>query len=197
METIDLGRQLRGIYSATAKLKVLDVGEGSFLSTDGQGSPGGDAFQAAIGQIFGVAYTLKFALKAAGTLDFKVSKLEMLYPDDPSHVPDTSLWHWSVMIRIPEQVTEAQVAEVKAQMKEKKGIDASSVSLIRMNEERCVQKMHVGPYEQVGNTYHEIGTEAASLGLELKGPGHEIYISDPRRTPPERLKTIVRLGVVD
>ena len=196
METIDLGKQFRGLYSATSKPKVVEVEEGSFLALDGQGAPGGDAFQAAIGQLYGVAYTLKFALKGAGALDFKVSKLEILYHDSPVQVPDASHWRWSVLIRVPDQVTQAQVAETKAQMKERKGIDVSTVSLVRLKEGRCMQKMHVGPYEEVGNTYHELGAEAASLGLELKGPGHEIYVSDPRRTPPERLKTIVRLVVV-
>ena len=195
METIDLTKQYKDLYTATAKSKIVDVGPGSFLAVDGQGAPGGDAFQSAIGHIYGVAFTLKFALKGAGTMDFKVAKLEFLYLDDPSQVANPADWHWTALIRVPDEVTQAQVSGAKAQVQEKKRIDVSKVSLRRIAEGRCMQKMHVGPYEKVGYAYAELMADAEAKGLKLAGPGHEIYISDPSRTAPERTKTIVRQQV--
>lgn len=196
MDTIDLAKTAPGLYAATAKVKEVVAAEASFLAVDGQSAPGGDLFHQALDTLFNVAFTMKFALKIAGAIDFKVSKLETLYFDDPLKVTDMNDWHWRVLIRVPDRITQKQVNETIATVREKKGVDASSVKLVRWAEGRCLQTMHVGPYERVGDTYRRLTEEARWLGLELTGPAHEIYMNDPRRTASEKLKTIIRMPLV-
>ena len=144
--------------------------------------------------IYSVAYTMKFALKEQGTLDFKVGKPECVYLSGPfcgSKAP----WRWQIMLRIPDEVTAKDVTATKKVLREKKGLDTSAVKRLRWKEGRALQVMHVGPYDEVGAIYEQLGVYAAEHGLKVAGPGHEIYISDPRRVAPEKLKTIVRLGV--
>jgi hypothetical protein len=91
-------------------------------------------------------------------------------------------------------VTLAQLKGAKQALRDK-GQDADAVQRVAWKEGRALQTMHVGPYDQVHVTYARLGQRAEELGLDPVGPGHEIYVSDPRRVPPERCKTIVRLGV--
>jgi hypothetical protein len=195
METIDVAKASPELYRATAKVTKVSAGEASFIAVDGHGAPGGEAFQKAMEALFNVVFTLKFTLKAAGTVDFKVSKPETLYFDDPQKVRDINDWHWRLLIRVPDEITEAQVEAARMAVREKKGIDASPVSLIRWTEGRCLQTLSLGPYDNVAGAYRRLGEEAERLGIELTAPAHEIYLNDPGRTAPERLKTIVRLSI--
>jgi hypothetical protein len=194
MDAIDFSKTLKGLYSARRKVEEISADTGTFLAVEAQGRPGGEEFQRAVEALYGVAYTLKFACKAEGSLDFKVNKLECLYLSDPCKTAMDD-WQWRLLVRIPDEVTAAQVAATKKALREKKGLDAAVVKRIRWKEGRSLQAMHVGPYDAVGETYKQLGRYAQEHGLEVHGPGHEIYISDPRRTAPEKLKTIVRLGV--
>lgn len=195
MDRIDFKRTQRDLYSATGKIKPVEAQEAAFLCVDGQGEPGGEAFQQAIQGLYSVAYTLKFAVKEAGVIDFVVAPLESLWYDDPKQVPDMSKWRWKVLIRIPDEVTPEQVQDARDAVREKKGIDVSNVMAIRWDEGSCLQTMHLGPYDQVAPTYVKLDAEAEEKGMAVSGPGHEIYLSDPRRVAPEKLKTIVRMPV--
>jgi hypothetical protein len=161
---------------------------------DGKGEPGNAAYQDAIGKLYGVAYTTKFALKNAGVLDFGVPNLECLWYDDPAAKP-MSEWRWRLMIRVPDQVTSKAIGDAKRELKKKKGTDSSDVKRVTWAEGRAVQVMHVGPYNKIGESYDVITAFANDNGLVAKGPGHEVYISDPRRVAPDKLKTIVRMPV--
>lgn len=196
METIDFKKSLKALYTATSKIKEVDPGKGKFLVVSGKGSPGGEAFQKAMGQLYGVAYTLKFSLKFAGVLDFKVCCLEGLYCDNPNEVPIEE-WSFRFMIRVPDAIVGEQVEAARQVLAAKKGLDASGVRLEEFEEGRALQVLHVGPYNQVGQTYAALEARASELGLAMNGAGHEIYISDPNRVPPERLKTIVRMPVTE
>jgi len=194
METMDFSKSLKELYSAKRKAAEVTAGPGTFLAVESRGRPGGEEFQRAIEALYSVAYTLKFTCKAEGTLNFKVNKLECLYFSDPGKTAMDD-WQWRLLVRIPDEVAVKDVAATKKSLRQKKGLDASAVKRIRWKEGRSVQVMHVGPYDDVGKTYEELGRYAAQNGLDVQGPAHEIYISDPRRTAPEKLKTIVRLGV--
>lgn len=194
MEKIDFAKTHKELYGGRQKVTEVVADKGAFLYVDGQGQPGGDAYVNAIGRLFPVVYTLKFAHKAAGDFDFAVSKIETLWYDEPEKVP-MNQWRWRVLIRVPENLTKAEVEKTKKQIEKDKGTDVSAVGLISFKEGRCLQIMHVGPYSQMHDTYAKLHAHAAESGLALNGPAHEIYISDPRRTAPERLKTIVRLPV--
>ena len=191
MKSIDLAKDL---YTATRKVKEVAAGAGTFLAVEAAGEPGGEAFQNAIMALYSTAYTMKFALKEQGTLDFMVGKLECLYLAGPFCKPK-SPWRWRLMVRIPDEVTTKDVTGTKKVLRKKKGLDNSAVKRLRWKEGRALQVMHVGPYDEVGATYEQLGVYAAEHGLKVVGPAHEIYLSDPRRVAPEKLKTIVRLGV--
>lgn len=195
METVDFAKELKDLYTATGKIKEVTAERGVFLAVDGRGEPGGEAFRQAIEQLYSVVYTLKFSLKKAGIMDFKISKLECLWTiGDPKLTPP-SQWEWRSMIRIPSQVTKAQCKATIGILKDKKGLDASAVQRISWREGRALQMMHVGPYDKVEDTYRKLGGHAVNLGYKIKGSGHEIYINDPGRVAPEKLKTIARLPI--
>ncbi len=192
METIDLKREHKELYTAKGEPEELAVSGGTFLAVEGVGEPGGEAYQAAIASLYGVAYTMKFALKAAGVLDFKIPNLECLWLSDPTGTPPTE-WEWRLSIRVPDRITAAQVAEAIRQVEAKKGIGASVVRRTDQEEGRAIQVLHVGPYDTVTDSYEKLRAYAQERGLEVEGTGVEVYLSDPRRTAPEKLKTIVRM----
>ena len=196
MDKIDFKKTMKELYRATSKVARIKPGEGCFLVVDGQGAPGGEAFEKAIQNLYPVAYTVKFALKKAGTIDFVVPPLEALWHDDPAEVPDMSQWHWRTMIRVPESVKTEHVQEAQEAILEKKGTDTSGVQLVRWEEGECLQVLHIGPYDQVGAIYEQLQSSALLEDLTLGAPGHEIYLSDSRRTALEKLKTIVRMPIV-
>jgi len=194
MDTFDFKKSLKDLYAATQKVKEVMADSGTFLAVDGQGAPGGPAFQDAMAGIYSTVYTLKFTLKGEGKLDFKVCNVECVWLCEPCETPRAE-WQWRLLVRIPGEVAAKDITAVKKAITEKKGLDLSGVKRIRWKEGRAVQVMHVGPYDEVGRSYAELDEYAREQGYKARGPGHEIYISDPRRTAPEKLKTIVRLGV--
>lgn len=196
MDKIDFKKTLKELYRATKKVARVKPDEGTFLAVDGEGAPGGEAFEKAIQDLYPVAYTVKFALKKAGTIDFVVPPLEALWHDNPVEVPDMSQWRWRTMIRVPESVKTEHVREAQESILEKKGTDTSDVQLVRWEEGESLQVLHIGPYDQVGAIYEQLQSSAQLENLTLGAPGHEIYLSDPRRTAPEKLKTIVRMPIV-
>jgi hypothetical protein len=190
---IDFAKSRRELYTATAAIREVDVEKAAYLAVDGRGAPGGEAFQAAMPALYGTAYTVKFARKFAGRGDFAVGRLECVYLDkDPARLP-RDRWRWRVLIRVPEGVTAADVAAARRSLKERKGLDGPRVRRVTMTEGAALQTLHVGPYDQLGRTYDRL-LEAAR-GRKRSGPAHEIYLSDPRRVPPGRLKTIVRVPI--
>jgi hypothetical protein len=192
---IDLRAQFKTHYTAAWRIQDLVVGKGVFLMLDGDGEPGGRSFQQAIEKVYSVAYTLRFSLKRQGVIDFGVSCLECLYlTSDPCATP-RSEWRWSFLLRIPEAVTARQVATARAEVRRRRDLDTRGVRRRVFREGRCIQALHIGPYAQVGASYDRLEAFARERGLAVSCPAHEIYISDPRRTPKARLKTIVRLSV--
>ena len=194
-EKIDFTKIHKDLYSATNKIKEVNAGKAVFLSCEGQGEPGGASFQEAIQQMYSVAYTAKFMLKKAGKVDFGVSRLECLWPGNDYERTPKSEWRWQALIRIPEEVSESDLKEARAEVMRKHSLDTSAVKRRTWNEGRAIQVMHVGPYDDVGRTYQALDAFARANGLNATCPGHEIYISDPRRVAPEKLKTIIRLSV--
>lgn len=191
---IDLKKAHPELYRARKSVEELDAGRGTFLTCDGQGAPGAELYQEAIGRLYSLAYTTKFMLKGAGVLDFGIPNLECLWFSDPTGTP-MSEWEWRLQLRLPEQVTSEHLREAKKALKERKGADLRGVRLRQWTEGRAVQVLHVGPYDAVDRSYRALAEYAEAHGLKLKSPGHEVYLSDPRRVPPDRLKTIVRMPV--
>ena len=176
----------------------------TFLAIDGQGDPNGPNYARALAVLYPVAYAIKFAQKARGA-DFVVPPLEALWwADDPSvFVSGTrSAWQWTTQLRLPDTVTQDafETARDTAAVKlTKKGVDTSALSELRLaphTEGDCLQTLHIGPYTDEAPTLahlHEV--LMPDMGLTFNGPHHEIYLSDPRRVAPEKLRTLLRQPV--
>ena len=193
---IDLKKQLKHLYSSSKKPNIVDVPPAKFLTITGRGEPGGEAYQAALNALYSVAYTVKFKAKAAGR-DFVVMTLEGLWWwDDPEasigEVPKEE-WNWKSMIRQPDFTTQEMVEEAKADAKEKKGLkEIERIVLEEYHEGLSAQIMHIGPYSEEGETIEKLHKFIEENGYKMRGYHHEIYMSDPRRTAPERWRTIIR-----
>ncbi len=197
LEKIDFSRSHKELYSAASRVKEVLADRGTFLSIEGRGEPGGEAFRSAIEQLYSLAYTAKFKLKNSGKIDFAVSRLECLWQMEKLEAIPRAEWPWQLIVRIPDQVTESDLKKARQEVLERRRLDTSAVCRWSWKEGRCVQVLHVGPYDQVGGTFQKLDECAKSMGLQTKCPGHEVYINDPRRVAPAKLKTIVRLPVAE
>ncbi|MEM7350471.1 MAG: GyrI-like domain-containing protein [Acidobacteriota bacterium] len=195
---IDLFKAHKADYVARKKPCLVEIAAAPYLSVAGQGEPGGEAFQNRVAILMPVAYTLKFDSKAAGQ-DYVVCKLEGIwYGEDGASLDDTpqEAWRWRLLIRVPGFITAAQVAAAAEKVATKQGKDeVRYVGFETLEEGLCVQMLHVGPYDQEPETVAAMRAFAEAEGLTLAGPHHEIYLSDPRRVEPARLKTILRWPV--
>jgi len=199
---VDLVKQLKPLYAASPRHPaIVEVPELSFLMIDGRGDPNSsEAYQDALGALYGIAYTLKFTLKKAEPeRDFKVAPLEGLWwadteaPSMDALQADRDSWNWTMMIAVPDGVTAAEVAAAAEAAARRRPLPAAGrVRLERVAEGLAAQIMHVGPYSAEAPTIERLHAFVAAEGYELRGRHHEIYLGDPRRTAPERLKTVIR-----
>lgn len=185
-------------YTARTAPEMIDIQEVSYISLEGEGEPGGENFQNSVSAIFSLAYELKFDYKKEG-MDFSVPSLEAKWWTD-SEVTYKELppdqWKWKVMIRMPEFVRKKNFEEAKKSLVEKKRLHlVEGVRLEAGGEGRHMQILHVGPYDKIGKAYERLTSFAEENGVTIDYPSHEIYLSDPSRTAPDRLKTIVRIPV--
>jgi hypothetical protein len=196
---LDLYRTYKAEYATPRQPVLVRVKPAKYLAIDGQGAPGGAEFQASVGALYGAAFTIKMQKKFAGQ-DYRVCHLEGLWwgsetTGDFSQLPPES-WNWTLLIRVPGFIKQADLKAAVKQLKEKgKGQAAERVKLRTLREGRCVQMLHTGPYAKEGETIGRMTEFAAQQGLTCCGRHHEIYLSDPRRVAPERLRTILRLPV--
>jgi hypothetical protein len=168
-----------------------------FLCLDGHGNPNtSQAYAAAVQALYSVSYAAKFAVKKAGGPAFKVSPLEGLWwaADMSTFLTgDKSEWDWTMMIRQPDAVTGDLVARLADEVAATKSMPvAKELRLISFEEGAAAQVLHVGPYDTEGPTIARLHEFIQSHGFTLDGRHHEIYLGDPRRSAPERLRTIIR-----
>lgn len=201
MAKVDLKKQFKELYQPSAKEVVLvDVPEMSFLAIDGAGYPGtSQEYQDAMQALYGVAYTVKFSLKN-DVGDFAVMPLEGLWwAGDMAAFTEARKdeWKWTSMIALPDFVTQAHVDDAKEQLLAKRGEvpGLENLRLERFAEGQSVQIMHIGPYSEEAPNIQRLHAYMAEHGLVFNGKHHEIYLGDPRRTKPERLKTVIRQPV--
>ena len=198
-EKLDLYKTHKDEYAAPKKPVLLTIKSAKYLSVVGKGEPGGATWEAKIAALYGAAYTLKFAAKASGR-DYGVCKLEGLWWGDGKN-PDfsklpKSKWNWKLLIRTPDFITKKDLAIAIKQLIDKgKPDDVKKVELEPVKEGRCVQILHVGPYDQEAATMAVMTEFVETQGLSFHGRHHEIYLSDPRRVAPEKLRTILRMPV--
>ena len=200
MSKLDLRKELKRYYTAKRKPEILDVSPGKFLTYLGRGAPESEAYQAALTALYGLSYTLKFKSKAEGR-DFTVMALEGLWWwDDPAvfdleDAPPREEWNWKSMIRQPDFINLEMVDEVRPEVREKRGSAVDAVALETFHEGLSAQIMHNGPYSEEGSTGRTLHAFIEESGYRMRGRHHEIYLSDPRRSKPENMKTILRQPV--
>ena len=198
---IDLRRERSALYSATRTPAFLDVPELPYLMIDGAGDPNtAPAYAEAVQALYSVAYTIRFALKRrAVPVDAPVMPLEGLWwtPDMATFTTeDKSQWLWTLMIAVPDLVTPEVVEDARtAAARRYPRAPLDGVRLERFAEGRCAQVLHVGPYSAEGPTVAALHAFITANGCALTGRHHEIYLGDPRRSAPEKLRTIVRQPV--
>lgn len=185
------------------QFRVLEVPPARYLMIDGRGDPNTDpSYLAAIAALYPVAYTLKFASRNDHGRDYVVPPLEGLWwaGDMASFTDarDKSVWNWTLMLQVPgwlrEQDTTAAAEKVRRKKTAPERLDDLRTGVL--DEGLCVQTLHVGPYDAEGPVLAEMHHEfIPAHGLEMTGRHHEIYLGDPRRAAPEKLRTILRQPV--
>ena len=208
MKTLDLRKQYKEFYKPSAKKAVLvRVPCLQFAMIDGAIEKGEEpgtspTFREAMMALYGLSYTLKFTSKLRKTnpIDYPVMALEGLWwvEDGRFELSMKDNWHYTVMMLQPEHITQAMFDEAREQVRKKRG-DSTSLTKARLEqfeEGLCVQMMHIGPYATEPATVEIMQAFAAENGYRDRvgpnGKHHEIYMSDPRRVGPEKLKTVVR-----
>jgi hypothetical protein len=196
---IDYRTELKAYYQPSSRqIEVVDVPAMHFLMVDGEGDPNTSrSYQDAMEVLFTVSYTLKFTLKKGSLqIDYSVFPLEGLWwADDPSDfiAGNKDKWRWTSMIAQPELITTDLVEAAIEQAVKKKQLTA--LRLLRFEpyvEGKAAQIMYVGPFSGEGPTIGLIHSHIRGMGAEPAGKHHEIYLSDFRRTSPDKLKTIIR-----
>lgn len=199
MATIDLKRDLKHLYNPSAKaVSIVDVPPMHFLMIDGRGDPNtSPEYADAVSALYAVSYAIKFMLKkAADAFDYSVMPLEGLWwSDDPSNftLERKDIWEWTMMILQPDAVTERIVEDAMRQTAGKKDLPAlSKLRFAPFTEGKAAQVMHLGPYTDEGPTVARVHDFINARGYTATGKHHEIYLSDPRKSAPERMKTVIR-----
>jgi hypothetical protein len=193
---VDFKRELPDLYRPGRKPVLVEVPELSFLMVDGHGDPNTSAaYVEAIEALFSISYTLKFTVKHDGP-DYAVMPLEGLWWSHDMATFTTgekSAWNWTAMIMQPDFVTDAMLAGAVQAAQKKRALPAApNVRLERFKEGLSAQVMYVGAYADEGPAIKRLHEFIAEQGLSLRGKHHEIYLGDPRRCAPEKLRTIIR-----
>ena len=201
----DFKKEYKEFYMPKCKPEIVTVPKANYIAVRGEGDPNedGGAYQAAIGVLYSVAYTLKMSYKTEhkieGFFEYVVPPLEGFWWQDGIAGVDyskKSAFHWISVIRLPDFVTEVDLAWAVDTASKKKHIDCSSAEFLTVDEGLCVQILHVGSYDDEPATVAVMDAFLAENGyvndLSDTRLHHEIYLSDARKTAPEKLKTVIR-----
>ncbi len=200
MDKVDLKKDLAFLYNPPKRYELVEVPPLRYLMLDGQGNPNNNpAYQAAVETLYALSYTLKFACKKTLEKDYSVMPLEGLWwtPDMAQFsLEDKDAWHWTMMILQPEWITAEMVAAAREEVRRKKNPARLDEVRFEVYEEGlAAQIMYLGAYSDEAPTIADLHAFIAEQGCERHGKHHEIYLGDPRKTAPEKLKTIIRQPV--
>jgi hypothetical protein len=201
MAKVDFKKELKHLYNPSRKaFSIVDVPPMSFVMIDGHGDPNtAPEYQQVVEALYAVAYGLKFMIKQEQGIDYGVLPLEGLWwVDDMAQFSTEAKedWDWTMMIMQPEWVTAEMVERARADVARKKNPPAlPRLRFEAYHEGLAVQILYIGPYAEEGPTIARMHAFAEDEGYALRGKHHEIYLSDPRRTAPDKLKTVIRQPV--
>jgi len=187
---------LKKLYAPGVEPSIVEVPAFVFLMVDGKGDPNTSPdFQAAIQALFALSYGVHFDLKKSG-VDSRVRPLEALWWATSNHDimrVDMAAWRWTAMIMQPDELTPTRLEKVREEAQRKKpNATLGKVRLETFEEGMAAQVMHIGPYAAEKPTIDKLRAFIEDEGYRSRGRHHEIYLGDPRRAAPDKLKTIIR-----
>ncbi|MUL41086.1 hypothetical protein FZ103_07805 [Streptomonospora sp. PA3] len=198
----DFKRSLDAYQAKAGRFRVVDVPDLQYLMIDGHGDPNtSPLFAESVRALYPVAYKLKFASKQDLGRDHVVMPLEGLWwaedMDAYTAARDKSKWDWTLMIMVPDWIGPPMfTAAVEAAGAKNRPARLEDVRLETLSEGRCVQTLHIGPFDGEAEVLARMHRGfIPENGLRMTGRHHEIYLSDPRRTAPEKQRTILRQPV--
>lgn len=199
---VDLKKLIPSYTAPRGRFEIIDLPPLRYLMIDGAGDPNtAQEYADALATLYPTAYALKFFSKRQLGRDYTVAPLEALWWADDmatfTTARDKSQWHWTVLNLVPEWLTEEHVSDAAATAAGKGAPLIDRLRLETLDEGLCVQTLHTGSYDDEGPVLQELHDHfVPENGLRLTDRHHEIYLSDPRRTAPEKLKTILRQPVL-
>lgn len=203
----DFKKEYKEFYLPPVTPTLVDVPPANYIAVSGTGNPNdeGSEYKDSIGLLYGIAFTIKMSNKGGrqieGYFDYVVPPLEGLWWSENGEVnyAHKEAFHFISMIRLPEFVTRADFDWAVAEATRKKKTDFSKVEFFHYEEGRCVQCMHIGPFDSEPITIGKMKAFAEQQGLSIAiddvSRHHEIYLSDPRKTAADKLKTVIRYPV--
>lgn len=206
MEKFDFKKEYKDLYMPKTEPSIVTVPEMKFIAVRGKGDPNtSPEYKQAMEILYGLSFTIKMSKMSGrqpdGYFEYVVPPLEGFWSVndgifDGLNITDKSKFHWISVIRQPDFVTESVFEQARAEAEKKKKTDMSKAEFITVSEELCVQSMHIGSYDSEPSTILKMREFAEKNGysedLSDTRLHHEIYLSDPRRCAPERLKTVIR-----
>ena len=204
----DYKKEYKEFYHPAARPQIVAVPPMNFVAVRGKGNPNAEEgeYKRSIELLYGIAYTIKMSKKGdhriEGYFDYVVPPLEGLWwtSDSSFDYSDKESLNFISMIRLPEFVQRSDFDWAVAEASRKKKVDFSQVEFFTYNEGLCVQCMHIGSYDDEPATIAAMHTyaEAQGYAMDLNGirRHHEIYLSDPRKTAPNKCKTVIRLPII-
>lgn len=203
----DFTKKYRPYYTAKTEPELVQLDPVVYLSLTGKGDPSGKEYADKIQMLYTTAYAIKFSFKAREE-DFIVPKLEALWWFDKERYKDISIkeaptlvprseWYYRLLIRMPESIGDKDVIHATRVAAEKQpGIILEKPELFTLREGKCVQLLHIGPFDREPESLEKIQVFTKEHKLKRNGLHHEIYLSDFRKTSPEKLRTILREPVL-
>jgi hypothetical protein len=201
-DKIDFKRELDSYQAKRRQFRIVEVPDLQYLMIDGHGDPNtSPMFADAVAALYLVAYKLKFASKKELGRDYVVMPLEGLWwaddMDSFTAARDKSLWDWTLMMMIPDWITQDMVTNATEEAgKKNRPARLGDIRSATLSEGRCVQTLHVGSYDDeaglLAQMHHEF---IPGNDLKMAGTHHEIYLSDSRKVAPGKLRTILRQPV--
>ena len=201
----DFKKEYKEFYMPKAAPQIVTVPRANYIAVRGEGDPNAEdgAYQDAIGVLYAVAYTLKMSYKSDhkidGFFEYVVPPLEGFWWQEGTEgadYRDKSAFHWISVLRLPDFVTEGDLAWAVETASKKKKLDCSAAEFLTVEEGLCVQIMHLGPFDDEPRSVALMDAYARENGyvndISTARLHHEIYLSDARKTPPEKYKTVIR-----
>ena len=201
IQKIDFKKEYKALYNPPKKPTILDVPSFNYLKIDGQGNPNNsEQFSEKTQLLYALSYAIRFAVKKSMHIAYTVMPLEGLWwaQDMATFLTrDKEAWDWTLMIMQPEFVTAEMVEEGKAEVIRKKKLErVSEVRFEVYKPGKVVSMLHIGSYDDEAPNIQWMHNYAHEEGYELHGLHQEIYLSDPRKVVPEKMKTVLRQPIM-